>query len=64
MDTNRILLTKSRKFETSLGCRVVRRSTFNPRTGCVDEEITLSHPEPISEVAFNADRVLDREVRR
>lgn len=64
-------LTKVRHMVTHLGCIVSAERTMNPQTGRIDEEMTLSHPRPIHEVAYSiegqiakAHSVFDREARR
>lgn len=60
MDTQaEVVLTKHRRSRTHLGCNVDRKAKLNTKTGRVDEEIVLSHPFPIHEVAFSVDRILE-----
>lgn len=60
-NTRRNSLTKRYAGITALGCEFRLVKTLNQQTGCIDEDVTLSHPKPISEVAFDC---LDREGAR
>jgi len=63
MDQPIIELTKSRVKKTHQGCLVETVTTYNSETRCIDENIVLSHPYPIAEVAFSADAIFERMAR-
>lgn len=55
-----VKLVKHRTRTTPLGCRVETVSTYDERTGLTSEDITLSHPLELVEVAIGHEIALDR----
>lgn len=60
MDPAHRPLTIRSRSETPLGCRVDRATRVDPVTRSRVEEVVLSHPEPIEQVAFSALRLRRR----
>ena len=57
MDEDNFRVQKVRTLTTHQGCRVRTVSSFNPKTRCVDEEITLEHPGELVQTAFHPDTI-------
>jgi len=49
--TSQDVLVKRRKFTTPQGCQVERQVRYDVQTGFVTEDIVLSHPLELVEVA-------------
>ena len=57
-NTGRNRHTKVRHYVTSQGCVVAAERTQNQQTACIDEDIELSHPRPILEVAYTQEGLI------
>ena len=54
------MLVKRRSFVTPLGCKVERAVRYDANTRLITEDIVLSHPLELVEVAVGRETILDR----
>ena len=58
--TSQTVLVKRRSFVTPLGCKVERVVRYDANTRLITEDIVLSHPLELVEVAVGRETILDR----